>query len=144
MTTMATAEDINVLHFNDAAPSAGLEWIVTNGLGGYASGPVRGGLTRRFHGLLIASLAAPAGRMLVLPVLRVALVSGDRVRVIDDEDVDNPSTVRARLVEFRLELGLPVWIYDVDGVRLTKRVVMPYGQNTTHAMFSIEGGSGEG
>ena len=142
MTTMATAEDINVLHFNDAAPSAGLEWIVTNGLGGYASGPVRGGLTRRFHGLLIASLAAPAGRMLVLPVLRVALVSGDRVRVIDDEDVDNPSTVRARLVEFRLELGLPVWIYDVDGVRLTKRVVMPYGQNTTHAMFSIEGGSG--
>ena len=142
MTTMATADDINVLHFDDAPPGAGLEWIVTNGLGGYASGPIRGGLTRRFHGLLIASLAAPAGRMLVLPVLRVALVSGDRVRVIDDEDVDNPATLRARLVEFRLELGLPVWIYDVDGVRLTKRVVMPYGQNTTHAMFSIEGGSG--
>ena len=142
MTTMATADDINVLHFDDAAPGAGLEWIVTNGLGGYASGPIRGGLTRRFHGLLIASLAAPAGRMLVLPVLRVALVSGDRVRVIDDEDVDNPATLRARLVEFRLELGLPVWVYDIDGVRLTKRVVMPYGQNTTHAIYSIEGGAG--
>ena len=80
--------------------------------------------------------------MLVLPVLRVSLVSGDRVRVIDDEDIDNPSTLRARLVEFRLELGLPVWVYDIDGVRLTKRVVMPYGQNTTHAIYSIEGGAG--
>ena len=39
------------------------EWLVTNGLGGYASGTVAGVLTRRYHGMLVASLPAPLGRM---------------------------------------------------------------------------------
>src|SRR5437764_14137242 len=42
------------------------EWLVTNGLGGYASGTVAGMLTRRYHGMLIASLPAPLGRMVML------------------------------------------------------------------------------
>src|SRR5438874_6860144 len=41
------------------------EWIVSNGLGGYASGTVSGAITRRYHGLLIAALAAPLGRVLM-------------------------------------------------------------------------------
>src|SRR5688500_4570324 len=42
------------------------EWLVTNGLGGYASGTVSGVSTRRYHGLLIAALPAPFGRMMTL------------------------------------------------------------------------------
>ena len=42
------------------------EWLVTNGLGGYASTSVSGACTRRYHGLLIASLPAPLGRMVML------------------------------------------------------------------------------
>ena len=42
------------------------EWLVTNGLGGYASGTVPGVITRRYHGLLIAALPAPLGRMVML------------------------------------------------------------------------------
>src|SRR5437764_10790753 len=42
------------------------EWLVTNGLGGYASGTVAGMLTRRYHGMLVASLPAPLGRMVML------------------------------------------------------------------------------
>ena len=42
------------------------EWLVTNGLGGYASGTVAGAVTRRYHGLLVASLPAPLGRMVML------------------------------------------------------------------------------
>src|SRR5713226_9989003 len=41
------------------------EWIVTNGLGGYASGTVSGAVTRRYHGLLIAALSAPLGRVVM-------------------------------------------------------------------------------
>src|ERR1700737_905333 len=41
------------------------EWLVTNGLGGYASGTVPGVITRRYHGLLIAALPAPFGRMVM-------------------------------------------------------------------------------
>ena len=42
------------------------EWLVTNGLGGYASGTVSGALTRRYHGLLIAAYPTPFGRTMVL------------------------------------------------------------------------------
>src|SRR5216110_4027470 len=41
------------------------EWLVTNGLGGYASGTVSGAVTRRYHGLLIAALPAPLGRVVI-------------------------------------------------------------------------------
>ena len=42
------------------------EWLVTNGLGGYASGTVAGVVTRRYHGLLVAALPAPLGRVVML------------------------------------------------------------------------------
>ena len=42
------------------------EWLVTNGLGGYASGTVSGVMTRRYHGLLVAALPAPFGRVVML------------------------------------------------------------------------------
>ena len=42
------------------------EWLVTNGLGGYASGTVPGVITRRYHGILIAALPAPLGRTVML------------------------------------------------------------------------------
>src|SRR4029077_16932953 len=42
------------------------EWLVTNGLGGYASGTLLGAITRRYHGLLIAALPAPLGRVVML------------------------------------------------------------------------------
>jgi glycogen debranching enzyme len=42
------------------------EWLVTNGLGGYASGTVNGVLTRRYHGLLVAAMPSPLGRMMML------------------------------------------------------------------------------
>src|SRR5436189_5108687 len=41
------------------------EWIVTNGLGGYASGTISGAVTRRYHGLLIGALAVPLGRVVM-------------------------------------------------------------------------------
>src|SRR3954453_20473353 len=49
------------------------EWLTTNGLGGYASGTISGGVTWRYHGLLIAALPAPFGRMVMLNQLTEAL-----------------------------------------------------------------------
>src|SRR3954452_13839726 len=53
------------------------EWIVTNGLGGYASGTVAGLITRRFHGLLIAALPSPYGRRMYLNDVAEQLRFGD-------------------------------------------------------------------
>src|SRR5687767_6808099 len=86
------------------------EWLVTNGLGGYASGTTSGVVTRRYHGLLIAALPAPLGRWLVFSHLsdRVRLPSGD----VWDLSHPRRRDTATFDVQFRLELGLPVWRYE--------------------------------
>src|SRR3954452_6423756 len=95
------------------------EWIVTNGLGGYASGTVCGVPTRRYHGLLIAALPSPLGRTMMLNRLaeRVGTPSG-RSHALGLETVpDHPGRIpdTRHLVDFRLEEGLPVWLYELPG-----------------------------
>jgi glycogen debranching enzyme len=116
------------------------EWLVTNGLGGYASGTVGGAPSRRYHGLLIAALPPPYGRRLLLTDLNEELyVEGRRVGPLTARTVEDALAVP--LVEFRLEAGLPVWHYDVDGVAVEKRMLMPHGQNTVHVVYELVGGA---
>ena len=90
------------------------EWIVTNGLGGYASGTISGVITRRYHGLLIAALPAPLGRMVmwshVSEFLRFS--DNDVVSLGAEERAGGQLDLQSAdfLCEFRLEDGLPVWI----------------------------------
>ena len=122
------------------------EWLVTNGLGGYASGTVAGVVTRRYHGLLIASLPAPLGRLVMLNHLleRVRLPDRHVYWLGDEDEVAGPNAAdRAdHLVEFRLELGLPVWRYTLKGCTIEKRLLMPYGQNTVHVTYHLLEGDG--
>src|SRR5512145_3545402 len=60
---------------DDPAAFLSREWLVTNGLGGYASGTLAGVITRRYHGILIAALPAPFGRMVMVSQL------GERLRL---------------------------------------------------------------
>ena len=120
------------------------EWIVTNGLGGYASGTVAGTLTRRYHGLLIAALSTPFGRTMMFNELRETLRWSDG-RIVSLHDVITTSEgmevgSTRYLSSFSLEEGLPVWTYEVDGARLEKRVLMPYLQNTTHITYRLLSG----
>jgi predicted glycogen debranching enzyme len=123
------------------------EWLITNGLGGYASGTVAGVLTRRFHGMLIAALPSPLGRVVMWNHLleRVRLPDKRVVWLGDEDEVagHNAADTRDHLIEFRLELGLPVWLHQVDGFTLEKRVVMSYGQNTVHVTYRLLDGSGK-
>jgi predicted glycogen debranching enzyme len=123
-----------------------LEWLVTNGLGGYSSGTVAGAVTRRYHGLLVASLPAPLGRMVLLNHLLERVRLEDR-RVLwlgDENEVAGPNAVdrTEHLVEFRLELGLPVWLFELPGLSIEKRVLMPCGQNTVHVSYELVRGEG--
>src|SRR5689334_18965262 len=127
-------------------PMPRLEWLVTNGLGGYASGTVAGVVTRRYHGVLVAALPAPLGRMVVLNHLleRVRLKDGSVVWLGDEHEVagSNVADRGGHLIEFRLDLGLPVWVYDFDGLKIEKRLLMPHGQNTTHITYRLLSGEG--
>ena len=119
------------------------EWIVTNGLGGYASGSVSGAITRKYHGLLIAALPAPLGRMVmwshVFESLRfseqMAISLGAEERAGGQLDLSGADYLR----EFRLEDGLPIWTFQVRDLVIEKRILLPYLQNTVHVRYRMEG-----
>ena len=121
------------------------EWLVTNGLGGYASGTVAGPVTRRHHGLLVAALPAPLGRMVLLSHLweRVRLPDRTVVVLSAEERVGALGPAHSpSLIEFQLDDGLPVWLYDLGDFRLEKRVLMPHGQNTVYVRYLVARGDG--
>jgi predicted glycogen debranching enzyme len=122
------------------APLLACEWLVTNGLGGYAAGTIGGAPSRRYHGLLIAAMAPPYGRRLMLTDVSEDLyVGGRRIGQLTARTVDD--AVDVPLAEFRLEWGLPVWRYDLSGVVVEKRMLMPHGQNTVHVSYELVGGA---
>ncbi|HET7372970.1 MAG TPA: amylo-alpha-1,6-glucosidase [Gemmatimonadaceae bacterium] len=116
------------------------EWLVTNGLGGYASSSMAGVTTRRYHGVLVAALPNPLGRTVMLNHLgeRVAF-DGHSTSLNSEERVAGrvDPEVAARVADVRLEAGLPVWEYEWEGMRLEKRVLMPHRQNTVHLSYRL-------
>jgi predicted glycogen debranching enzyme len=122
------------------------EWLVTNGLGGYASGTVAGVATRRYHGLLIAALPAPLGRLMMLNHLseRVKLPDGTVAHLGGHEHSGGRLRLHGvgELAEFRLEAGQPVWVYRIGGIVLEKRIFLPHKQNTTHILYRLASGPG--
>jgi predicted glycogen debranching enzyme len=122
------------------------EWLVTNGLGGYASGTIVGAVTRRFHGLLIAALPAPHGRVMLVNHLAERLRFADRTyewlgaHGLDGRLAQAEGT--KHLVEFRLEAGIPTWRYQVRDLTIERSILMPYGQNTVHVSYRIVEGGG--
>ncbi|MCG3160879.1 MAG: hypothetical protein JMDDDDMK_01955 [Acidobacteria bacterium] len=120
------------------------EWLVTNGLGGYASGTIAGVPTRRFHGLLVAALPAPLGRTMMFNHLseRLWLTGGSIIQLSCDEcSAGSLELLGAEsLAEFRLEMGLPVWRYEINGLTLEKRLLMPHLQNTVHVTYQLLSG----
>ncbi|HTQ40363.1 MAG TPA: glycogen debranching enzyme N-terminal domain-containing protein, partial [Pirellulales bacterium] len=128
------------LQERDPEVLVGREWLVTNGLGGYASGTPAGTCTRQYHGLLIAALPAPLGRFVMFNHLAEEIKLEDRkvIRLDADEVSARGLTLHAgNLVEFRLESSLPVWRYEIGPVQLEKRVLMPHLQNTVHINYRL-------
>jgi predicted glycogen debranching enzyme len=117
------------------------EWLVTNGLGGYASGTIGGACTRRFHGQLIAALPVPYGRTMMFNHIEETLEGSDLCfRLSGDEHGDAKEIAFPEpgfLEEFVLECGLPVWRFSKNGIRVEKRVLMPHLQNTTYLVYRL-------
>ena len=124
-------------------PDRALEWLVTDGLGGFASGTVGGAHTRRYHGLLVAALAPPAQRTLLLSRLEETLAAGDQTYPLSTNEFADgtiaPEGFRY-LAHFGLQDGVPVWRYMPRGpsgdLELEKRVWMP-GPHTTAVAYTL-------
>jgi predicted glycogen debranching enzyme len=117
------------------------EWLITNGLGGYGSGTLCGVVSRRYHGLLVAALPAPYGRVVMLNHLSetLRLPDGEGYRLSGEQPDYNEDADRASLMvrEFRLEDGLPIWVYEVSGIVIEKRLMLVHGQNTLHVSYRL-------
>lgn len=122
------------------------EWLVTNGLGGYASGSIAGVVTRRYHGFLISALPAPHGRMVMLNHISEELIlqDGTKIQLGSEERAESVLEVpgAGHLTEFRLEAGVPVWKYDINGVVLERTLMLPHMQNTVHVNYRLLEGTG--
>jgi predicted glycogen debranching enzyme len=122
------------------------EWLLTNGLGGYASGTVAGALTRRYHGILIAALPAPLGRVVMLSQIAERVGVGEEAMeppTYECQMERHPqSPTRLCLSEFRLENGLPIWRYAAAGIVFERRILMSHLQNTVYVTYRLVSGAG--
>jgi predicted glycogen debranching enzyme len=116
------------------------EWLETNGLGGFASSTITGLNTRRYHGLLVAATAPPAGRTALLSKLEETLIVGENRFELSSNQY--PGKVYPEgykyLQRFRID-PFPVFTYRVDGIELEKTVFMVHGENTTVVQYQIAG-----
>jgi predicted glycogen debranching enzyme len=114
------------------------EWLVTNGLGGYASGTVGATPTRRSHGLLVAALPAPRGRILMLNhLIETVIPAGAAPMSLSGLEESGVLVLPKNLAEFRLENGRPVWRFEEEGIVVEKRIVVTYRQNTVRISYDL-------
>ncbi|MBD2461488.1 glycogen debranching enzyme family protein [Oscillatoria sp. FACHB-1407] len=116
------------------------EWLVTNGIGGYACGTIAGTLTRRYHGLLVAALNPPLQRTLMLTKLDETAHYNHKVYTLYanrwTEDIVDPQGYH-HLEQFALEGLIPVWRFACADALLEKRVWMHPGCNTTYVQYHL-------
>ncbi len=122
------------------------EWLVTNGLGGYASGTISGVNTRRYHGLLVAALTPPVRRtVLVGGLVEWATYDGNRYPLSTHEyggGVIDPHGYK-HVQSFALSGMLPVWTFALADALLERRVWMADGANTTYITYRLLGGDAQ-
>ncbi|NER83312.1 MAG: glycogen debranching protein, partial [Leptolyngbya sp. SIO1D8] len=121
------------------------EWLVTNGMGGYACGTISGLVTRHYHGLLVAALKPPLDRTLLVTKLDEQVIYGGQTYSLHS-DRWSDGTVNPRgyryIERFVLEGTIPTWTYAFGDALLKKRVWMEQGENTTYSRYSLMRGSG--
>ncbi|MEO6206913.1 MAG: amylo-alpha-1,6-glucosidase [Candidatus Limnocylindrales bacterium] len=118
---------------DDPNRSTSQEWLVTNGLGGYAMGTVGGVATRSYHGFLIVARKPPVDRSVIVAGLT------ERVRRLGGEYID--LSIEAYLRGWRLDGRHPVFTYSIDGLTVEKRVWMAHGEHTTYVRYELVDGT---
>jgi predicted glycogen debranching enzyme len=129
----------------DLAAAESREWLVTNGIGGYASGTIAGSQTRRYHGLLVAALQPPLGRtQLVSAIDEIVHYTGADFSLATHRWASGAVDPKGFLLleDFHLEGSTPVWTYALADALLEKRVWMRQGENTTFIQYTLLRGNG--
>jgi predicted glycogen debranching enzyme len=122
------------------------EWLVGNGIGGYASGTVAGVNTRRYHALLVAALEPPVARTVLLNNIDEEVEMGDRTYYLGANEYPDGKIHPGGFVhieEFRLQDNIPTTAFRLGDNLLLKTVWMEYGHNTSYVRYTYVEGEGE-
>ncbi|HMJ70931.1 MAG TPA: amylo-alpha-1,6-glucosidase [Cyclobacteriaceae bacterium] len=123
---------------NDYNVSSNLEWLETNGLGGYSSSSVAGSNTRRYHGVLVAATNPPVGRMVVLSKLEETLVVKDQRFELSSNQY--PGSIYPQGYQFLKSFTrnlFPEFRYEADGVEIKKTIASIHGENTVVIFYEV-------
>jgi predicted glycogen debranching enzyme len=128
----------------DPAAAIRREWLVTNGLGGYASGSLMGPTTRRYHGLLVPSLSPPVQRTVVVQGSLEWLIDRERRSPLSTHEYSD-GTIDPRgylnLESFELDGVLPIWWFTIADIMVERRVWMPPARNSTWVSYQLVRGN---
>jgi predicted glycogen debranching enzyme len=132
--------------YGELQPHLQQEWLITNGIGGFASGTLVGCNTRRYHGLLCAAVLPPVGRVMMLnrlgEIIRLPGSNGAEDRTLEFSinqfgDRFHPRGDRY-LRRFDLEGGLARWEYDAEDIRIVKEVQMAWRNNAVGIRYFVD------
>lgn len=138
MSKLLPKMNVDAQRLQNIDEALGLEWLVTNGLGGYASSTVLGVNTRKYHGLLVAALNPPVNRHVLLSKLDEEIQIENqtyKLGINEFKDTFYPKP-QGMLYEFILN-PLPIFKYKAQDVMLQKTVFMPKGKNATVIDYDI-------
>ena len=114
------------------------EWLLTNGIGGYASSTITGCNTRRYHGLLVAATKPPLGRMVLLSKLEEVIGIEEASYQLSTNRY--PKTIHPQgyllLQGFKMD-PFPKFIFSVENIIVEKEIAMVRGENTTIITYRI-------
>ena len=120
------------------------EWVITNGLGGYASSTILGVNTRKYHGLLVAPLNPPGSRNLILSKLDESIeIDGKSYGLFTNMCKNYVSDGYKYLERFEKEY-IPIFTYKVEDVEIKKFICMEHGKNTVAVLYTIKNGDHTG
>lgn len=117
------------------------EWVITNGIGGYASSTIIGGNTRKYHGLLIAPLTPPARRFLILSKVDESVeIEGKKYNLYTNVCKNYISEGYKYQQSFEKDI-IPTFTYKVQDTVIKKSICMEYGKNTLTILYEIKNGN---
>jgi predicted glycogen debranching enzyme len=117
------------------------EFLITNGLGSFASSTICGLNSRKYHGLLISAAKPPTSRNLLFSKI-------DEILTIDGIDYQlatnqwHEGSIAPQGYQYLREFSVdpyPTWVYEISNITLTKKIILIYGQDILQVNYQIKG-----
>jgi 4-alpha-glucanotransferase len=121
------------------------EWWLANGRGGYAGGTIAQSLTRRYHGLLVAPVDPPLGRVVVLTKADATLIADGAAQPLFTNHWASGAVEPAgylALESFHLDGTIPIWRFAIGGRIVEERIWLEPGADTVHVAWRLSGAPG--